>query len=639
MPNAASRWATRMPIRPRPTMPRVFSYSSTPVYLLRFHSPPLSDLSAAGTRRAVASSSATASSAALTMFEVGALTTITPAWVAAFTSTLSRPTPARATTFSRPAAASASASTLVAERTRIASTSAIAASSCARSAPSVVRISKSGPSASTVAGDSSSAISTTGRAVTGAVSVAGMGFLSSQAARQVQSTALCPLMVDGTGSAGRARAGAQGSVTGARPPRGIAFACRLDTLDPQLAVGRLQVVHEVVPHTRVRDLRLGGLQGGEGPLDLGPVAVASHAQDLGLEVVLGAVLLLHGLDRRPVPLLAGHQVVDGLLVVPVDRGEELAECPLCVLGELAARSGELRYDGALRPLRLAAALRLGRGHHADRVAAAVQHRRAGRGGGQQTADPGEVCARGWLDDRVRVGGLGAAVVPDHRDVQAVGRGLRREFDRLDVERVTQQPELRDAARVHAVDLRGAHPSVGCLDGDRDPVPDRRRGREHTILVDQDAGAGAGALTNRAVYPDHGGTDVLADVVQVQLVRVDDPAALVDRPAAPGAGGDHQDHHRQQVPRSRRPGGLAGPGLPRLDHGVRHTVLGPRRDPARRTRQPARHLVAHPRLPHPARPLTQGDSASPGRHGRAAPGGVLRAQHVIRLVQRAAVPST
>ena len=48
------------------------------------------------------------------MLEVGALTTITPDWVAARTSTLSRPTPARATTLSRSAAASASASTLVA---------------------------------------------------------------------------------------------------------------------------------------------------------------------------------------------------------------------------------------------------------------------------------------------------------------------------------------------------------------------------------------------------------------------------------------------------------------------------------------------------------------------------------------------
>jgi hypothetical protein len=51
--------------------------------------------------RAAASSSPTASSAALTMLDVGALTTITPAWVAALTSTLSRPTPARAMTRSR----------------------------------------------------------------------------------------------------------------------------------------------------------------------------------------------------------------------------------------------------------------------------------------------------------------------------------------------------------------------------------------------------------------------------------------------------------------------------------------------------------------------------------------------------------
>ena len=96
-------------------MPTVFSYSSTPVYFERFHSPPLR---AAWAGRDVAGrgehAGATASSAALTMLEVGALTTMTPAWVAAFTSTLSRPTPARATTLSRLAAASASASTLVA---------------------------------------------------------------------------------------------------------------------------------------------------------------------------------------------------------------------------------------------------------------------------------------------------------------------------------------------------------------------------------------------------------------------------------------------------------------------------------------------------------------------------------------------
>ena len=55
--------------------------------------------------RAVASSRAIACSAAETMFDVGALTTITPRAVAAGTSTLSRPTPARATTLSRVAAA------------------------------------------------------------------------------------------------------------------------------------------------------------------------------------------------------------------------------------------------------------------------------------------------------------------------------------------------------------------------------------------------------------------------------------------------------------------------------------------------------------------------------------------------------
>src|SRR4051794_3241763 len=113
--------------------------------------------------RAADSISATASSAALTMLEVGALTTITPLCVAVRTSTLSRPTPARATTFSLRAAASASASTCVPLRTRIASASAIAGRRAARSAPSQCRISKSGPSASTVAGLSSSAIRTTGR--------------------------------------------------------------------------------------------------------------------------------------------------------------------------------------------------------------------------------------------------------------------------------------------------------------------------------------------------------------------------------------------------------------------------------------------------------------------------------------------
>ena len=86
-------------------MPTVLPSSSTPVNELRFHCPARRLASAAGMCRAAASSSATACSAAETMFEVGALTTITPRAVAAGTSMLSRPTPARATTLSRVEAA------------------------------------------------------------------------------------------------------------------------------------------------------------------------------------------------------------------------------------------------------------------------------------------------------------------------------------------------------------------------------------------------------------------------------------------------------------------------------------------------------------------------------------------------------
>jgi hypothetical protein len=103
-----------------------------------------------------------ANSAAEITFEVGAFTTITPWFVAALMSTLSRPTPARAITFREGAAFSASSSILVAERIKTACASFSAGSNAARSAPSTWRISKSGPSASTVAGESSSAIKTIG---------------------------------------------------------------------------------------------------------------------------------------------------------------------------------------------------------------------------------------------------------------------------------------------------------------------------------------------------------------------------------------------------------------------------------------------------------------------------------------------
>ena len=149
-------------MRPNPTMPTVFSSTSTPPYLLRFHAPLLSAWFAGAMLRALARSSPTASSAAEVMFEVGALTTMTPAFVALGTSTLSSPTPARAMTLRFFATAIASAFIFVAERIRTASTDGRAASNTARSDPSQLRISKSGPRASMVAGDSSSAIRTMG---------------------------------------------------------------------------------------------------------------------------------------------------------------------------------------------------------------------------------------------------------------------------------------------------------------------------------------------------------------------------------------------------------------------------------------------------------------------------------------------
>ena len=146
------RWATNCPMRPKPTIPSVFSKSSAPVYLDLAHLPLRSAACAGEIKRAEASNSEIASSAADTIFDVGALTTITPAVVAAGISTLSKPTPARAITFKPFAAAIASASIFVAERINTASTPLpSAASSSPRSAPSQLRTSKSGPNASSVA--------------------------------------------------------------------------------------------------------------------------------------------------------------------------------------------------------------------------------------------------------------------------------------------------------------------------------------------------------------------------------------------------------------------------------------------------------------------------------------------------------
>ena len=68
----------------------------------------MSEPCACGTLRASASSSASVCSAAVITFDCGALATITPRLVAASTSTLSTPTPARPTALSRSALASRS---------------------------------------------------------------------------------------------------------------------------------------------------------------------------------------------------------------------------------------------------------------------------------------------------------------------------------------------------------------------------------------------------------------------------------------------------------------------------------------------------------------------------------------------------
>src|SRR5215208_763419 len=138
MPKPSARCATSCPMRPKPSKPSVFSYSSTPLKLLRSQAPLVSDPCACGTLRTSASSIASVCSAAVITFDWGALATTTPRLVAASTSTLSTPTPARPTALSRSARSSRSAVSCVAERIRIASNSPMRRSSSpsSQSAPS-----------------------------------------------------------------------------------------------------------------------------------------------------------------------------------------------------------------------------------------------------------------------------------------------------------------------------------------------------------------------------------------------------------------------------------------------------------------------------------------------------------------------
>ena len=121
MPNDRARAATSCPMRPRPTRPSVLPRSSMPVSFFLSHTPRFIVASAAGTDRASDSISASACSATLTLLAPGAFMTTIPRALAAGTSTLSTPVPARAITRRFGAAAMSASSTVVALRTTSAS--------------------------------------------------------------------------------------------------------------------------------------------------------------------------------------------------------------------------------------------------------------------------------------------------------------------------------------------------------------------------------------------------------------------------------------------------------------------------------------------------------------------------------------
>src|SRR5438128_1580861 len=111
---------------PRPTTPRILSRSSKPRKRERSQRPALTAWSAWGMWRARASIIAIVCSVAAIVLPEGALTTRTPARVAASTSMLSTPAPARPITLRRVPAWITLASTLVSLRTMSASYSEIA---------------------------------------------------------------------------------------------------------------------------------------------------------------------------------------------------------------------------------------------------------------------------------------------------------------------------------------------------------------------------------------------------------------------------------------------------------------------------------------------------------------------------------
>src|SRR6185503_14571843 len=158
----AARRATSEPTRPMPTRPSVLPRSSRPMNFDRVHSPARTLRSASAMRRSNVSASAIVCSAADTMLPSGAFTTYTPCAVAAGTSMLSTPTPARPTTARRGAASKIFAVTFVSLRTMSASTSASREARSASASPVVVRTSHRSRSRTRPSSARGSATCTTG---------------------------------------------------------------------------------------------------------------------------------------------------------------------------------------------------------------------------------------------------------------------------------------------------------------------------------------------------------------------------------------------------------------------------------------------------------------------------------------------
>ena len=143
MPSPAARRATCWPMRPKPTTPSVFPSSSIPLQRERSQRPCFSAACACGMLRARATSSPTVCSAAEMTVDSGAFATTMPRRVAASTSTLSIPTPARAITFRRTAREMSSAVSCVAERITIASYRSMISSSGVSSSTSTSKCDRS----------------------------------------------------------------------------------------------------------------------------------------------------------------------------------------------------------------------------------------------------------------------------------------------------------------------------------------------------------------------------------------------------------------------------------------------------------------------------------------------------------------